>query len=59
MYRLIEENKLKRLIEGNMIYEEFCAQGVDHWTGTDFIHYPDDYEIEAELNKYDKFKEHD
>lgn len=58
-YRLVEENKLRRLIEGNMIYDELCAQGVDNWIGCDFIHYPDIDEIEIELNKYDKFKERD
>ena len=56
-YRLIEENKLRRLIEGNMIYDELCAQGVDDWISYDFIHYPDIDDIETELNKYDKFEE--
>jgi hypothetical protein len=54
-YRLIEEDKLIRLIEGNMIYEELCGQGVDNWIGCDFIHYPDTDEIEAELNKFNNY----
>ena len=58
-YRLVEENKLRRLIEGNMIYEELCGQGVDNWIGCDYIHYPDIDEIESTLNKYDKFEERD
>jgi hypothetical protein len=59
MYRLVEENKLRRLIEGNMIYDELCAWGVDNWTGCDFVHYPDIDEIEIELNKYDRFEGRD
>ena len=59
MYRLVEENKLRRLIEGNMIYEELCAAGVDNWVGSEFIHYPDIDEIEADLSKCDKFEERD
>ncbi len=54
-YRLVEENQLIRLLEGNMIYEELCAQGVDNWIGCDFIHYPDEDEIEAELNKFNNY----
>lgn len=30
-YRLVEESELRRLIGGNMIYDELCAQGVDNW----------------------------
>ena len=52
-YRLIEENKLRKLIKENMIYNELCAQGVDNWAGYDFIKFPDEDEIEAELNKYE------
>lgn len=52
MYRLIEENKLKRLIESDMIYNELCAQGVDNWIGCDFIHYPDEDEINNEVSKF-------
>jgi hypothetical protein len=59
MYRLVEENRLKRLIEAEMIYNELCAQGVDNWIGCDFIHYPDNDEIKAELNNFDKFEERD
>lgn len=55
-YRLVEENELRRLIEGNMIYDELCAQGVDNWIGCDFVHYPDIDNIEKELNKYDRFE---
>lgn len=55
-YRLVEEDKLRRLIESQMIYDELCAQGVDNWTGCDFVHFPDTDEIETKLNKYDKFK---
>lgn len=59
MYRLVEENELRRLIEGNMIYDELCAWGVDNWTGCDSVRYPDIDEIETELNKYDRFEERD
>ena len=52
MYRLVEENELKRLIEGNMIFDRLCAQGVDNY----FVYFPDDDEIEIELDKYDKFE---
>lgn len=52
MYRLIEENKLRRLIESDMIYNELCAQGVDNWIGCDFIHYPDADEINDEMSKF-------
>ena len=55
-YRLVEENELRRLIEGNMLYEELCAEGVDNWIGCDFIHYPDADEIEAEVSKYEETK---
>ena len=58
-YRLIEENKLRRLIEGNMIYDELCAWGVDDWVGFNFIHFPDIDDIEKELNKYSSFEERD
>jgi hypothetical protein len=30
MYRLVDEDKLRRLIESDMIYNELCAQGVDN-----------------------------
>lgn len=59
MYRLIDEDKLRRLIESDMIYNELSAQGVDNWIGCDFIHYPDVDEIETELNKYTQFEEDD
>ena len=52
MYRLVEENELRRLIESDMIYNEFCACGVDNWTGCDFVKWPDIDDIEKELNKY-------
>lgn len=56
-YRLVEESELRRLIESDMIYNELCVQGVDNWIGCDFVHFPDIDEIEAELNKYNKFEE--
>lgn len=56
-YRLVEENKLKHLIESEMIYNELCALGVDNWTGFDFVNFPDIDDIEKELNKYDRFEE--
>ena len=59
MYRLVEENRLKRLIEAEIIYNELCAQGVDNWIGCDEVHFPDNDEIKAELNKFDKFEERD
>lgn len=59
MYRLVEENKLRRLIEGNMIYEELVAWGVDNWTGCDEVHFPDSDEINTELNKFDRYEERD
>lgn len=59
MYRLVEENKLRRLIEGNMIYDELCAWGVDNWGGMMECKFPDIDDIEKELNKYNKFKKGD
>lgn len=59
MYRLVEENKLRRLIEGNMLYEELVAWGVDNWPGWDEAHFPDMDEIETELNKFDRYEERD
>lgn len=59
MYRLIEENKLRSLIESDMIYNELCAWGVDNWYGMQECKFPDIYDIEKELNKYDKFEERD
>jgi len=59
MYRLVEEDKLRRLIEGNMLYDELCAQGIDNWVGFEYVNFPDIDEIEIELNKYDKFEEGD
>lgn len=57
MYRLVEEDKLRRLIESEMIYNELCAWGVDDWTGFDEVKFPNINEIEIELNKYNKFEE--
>ena len=57
MYRLIDEDKLRRLIESDMIYNELCAQGVDNQIGCDFIRFPDIDEIETELNKFYCVKE--
>ena len=59
MYRLVEENELRRLIEGNMIYDELCAQGVDNWIGCDFVKWPDIDDIEKKLNKYKSYIEKD
>lgn len=59
MYRLVEENKLRRLIEGNLIYEELSAWGVDNWTGWDEAHFPDIDDVEKELNEFDKFEKRD
>lgn len=58
-YRLVEENKLRRLIEGNMIYDELCAFGVDNWYGCigDDFHFPEENEIEVELNKFNNYIE--
>jgi len=58
-YRLVEENKLRRLIESEMIYNELCAWGVDNWTGFDEVKFPDIDDVEKELNKFDKFEERD
>ena len=57
MYRLVEEDKLRRLIESDIIYDELCAQGVDNWIGCDFIHFPDADEIEEELKKFHSVEE--
>lgn len=58
MYRLIEENELRRLIESDMIYDNLCACGVDNWYGCiNDLNFPDIDEIEIKLNKYDKFEE--
>lgn len=52
MYRLVEEDELRRLIESDMIYNELCAWGVDNWIGYDFVKFPDIDDIEKKLNKY-------
>lgn len=52
-YRLVEENELRRLIEGNMIYDELCAWGVDNWVGYDFVKFPDIDDIEEKVKGYD------
>jgi len=57
MYRLVEENELRKLIESQMIYDELEGWGVDNWTGYDFVKFPDLDDIEKKLNKYDKFEE--
>ena len=61
MYRLVEEDELRRLIESDMIYNNLCACGFDDWYGCigDDFNFPDIDEIETELNKYDKFEEGD
>jgi len=60
MYRLVEENKLRKLIEGNLIYEELSACGVDNWVDWSEAHFlPDINDIEKELNEFDKFEERD
>lgn len=38
-----------------MIYGELCAQGVDNWSGYDYIHFPDISEVEAKLNKFNDY----
>lgn len=58
-YRIVEENKLRRLIESDMIYGELCAWGVDNWIGFDEVKFPESEEIEEALNQYDKFEECD
>lgn len=56
MYRLVEENKLRRLIESDMIYNELCSFGIDdYWNMNPEAHFPDIDDIEKELNKFDKF----
>lgn len=54
MYRLVEENKLRRLIESEMIYNELCAWGVDNWTGFDEVKFPDIEDIEEALKSYEQ-----
>lgn len=51
-YRLVEEDELRRLIEGNMIYDELFAWGVDNWTGYDFVKIPDIDDIEEKLKEH-------
>lgn len=53
MYRLVEENKLRRLIESEMIYDELCAWGVDNWIGFDEVRFPDIDDIEEALESYE------
>lgn len=53
MYRLVEENKLRRLIESEMIYDELCACGVDNWIGFDEVRFPDIDDIEEALESYE------
>jgi hypothetical protein len=60
MYRLVEENKLRRLIESDMIYNELCSFGIDdYWNINPEAHFPDTDEIETELNKFDRYEERD
>lgn len=59
MYRLVEENELRRLIESDMIYNELCAWGVDNWYGMMECKFPDIDDIEKELNKYKSYTEKD
>lgn len=51
-YRLVEENELRSLIEGNIIYDELCAWGVDNWIGYDFVKIPDIDDIEEKLKEH-------
>jgi hypothetical protein len=51
-YRLVKEDKLRRLIESDMLCNELFAYGVDNWTGYDDVKFPDIDDIEKELNKY-------
>ena len=57
MYRLIEENKLRELIESDMIYNELCACGIDNWTDFDEVKFPNIDDIEKELNKQIKIEQ--
>ena len=59
-YRLVEENKLRRLIESDMIYNALCECGLENWFNcvNDFS-FPDIDDIEVELNKYGRFEERD
>ena len=59
MYRLVEENELRELIESQMIYDELCAWGIDNWGGIMECNFPDIDDIEKELNKYNRFEERD
>ena len=59
MFRLVEEDELRRLIESDMIYNELCDQGIENLMGDNFVHFPDINDIEKELKKYDKFEERD
>lgn len=54
MYRLVEENELRRLIESQMIYDELCACGVEDWYARVECKFPDIDDIEKELDKYNR-----
>lgn len=53
----IDENKLKYLIESDLILQELNAMGVDNWIGYDECKFPDIDDIEKELNKQIKIEQ--
>lgn len=53
MYKLVEENELRKLIESQMICDKLYACGFDNWfDGINDFDFPETDDIEKELNKY-------
>lgn len=50
--KLIEDYKLKILIEADLIYNELIASGVDNWDGYNKVNFPTIEEIEEDFNNF-------
>lgn len=50
--KLIEDYKLKILIETDLIYNELIASGVDNWDGYREVKFPAIEEIEEDFNNF-------
>lgn len=50
--KLIEDYKLKILIETDLIYNELIASGVDNWDGYSEVKFPAIEEIEEDFNNF-------
>ena len=52
MYKLVEDYKLKILIETDLIYNELIASGVDNWDGYNTTKFPTIEEIKEDFNNF-------